>query len=424
MALSGDAGASSSGCAPSVAHTWGAPLSLSSNLTRTMGGSFVFSPCASGASGASFSPSLRLLAEGTDARVVSPIKSAYLPVLPLFSLDGPWTFLAPPKIVHLDDQGVASDFYVFASDPANFVTDFFQANVTVGAQSGSVARGLQMSTAASADGTLYVANSVTGEITKLDPARNPTTYASGLAGVMNLALRPDGTLLAAIPARFNSGTLESPPRIMTIAPGQSPQTFYTFPASGLDYGTGFLRMTGQEGLPIGFLVEMALSSDQSLYATLNTTGVLFKVDPVGVRTQLLDQLPTPIGVAVGGDGTVFLAFAPELSMGANVVAGAGAGIRVAQLGSDLTQTTVYQGPMRDGYNTGFLRSTGGPGPAMATTQSDAATAPPGGATTDPDASSTWIAQPMDAVAHLTVDPRGNLYLQDSLANELLMLPRQ
>jgi hypothetical protein len=423
MPASANAGAPAGDCAHNGAHTLGAPLSVSSDLTRTMGGSFVFSPCVAGLTTASFRPSLRPLADRSDARAPLFIKNAYLPVLPLFSPDGSPTFLVPPKIVHIDDQGAASDLYVFAGDPARFMTGFVQANVTVGVQSGGVARGLQMGTAASADGTVYVANSVTGEITKLDSSRNPTTYASGLAGVMNLALRRDGTLLAALPARFRSGMIESPPRIVSIAPGQLPQTFYTFPASGLDYETGFSRMIGEEGLPIGFLVEMALSLDGTLYASLNTTGVLFKIDPTGVGTQLLDQLPTPIGVAVADDGTVFVAFAPELSMGGKDAI-AGTGIRVAELDSELRQTTVYQGPMREGYATGFYRATGGPPRATTTTRADPATPPPGSASTGPGGSPAWITQPMDAVAHLTIDARGNLYLQDSLANELLMLPRE
>jgi hypothetical protein len=210
-----------------------------------MGGSFVFWPCARGTvTGASFGPSLRPLAEGTAPRVIPYLASAYLPVLPLFSIEPAPSFLAPPKIVHIDEQGAARDFYVFTGDPASFTTGFFQANVTVGAQSGAVARGLQISTAASSDGTVYVANSVTGEITKFDSSRNATKYAAGLDGAMSLALRPDGALLAALPARFRSDRLESPPRLVTIAPGQSPQTFFTFPASGLDYGTGFLRSSG------------------------------------------------------------------------------------------------------------------------------------------------------------------------------------
>jgi hypothetical protein len=384
-----------------------------------MGGSFVFSPCSPSVTGASLSPSLRLLDNNSDARAVAPIANAYLPVLPLFSPDGTPTFLMPPKIVHIDEQGVMSDFFVFAGDPAGFMTGLVQASVTVGALSGGVARGLQMGSAASANGTVYVANSVSGEITKIDPGHSATTYASGLAGVMNLALRGDGTLLASLPALFNSGTLASPPRIVSIAPGQSPQTFYTFPASGLDYGTGFFR-AGDDSLPIGFLVEMALSSDGSLYATLNTTGVLFKIDAGGVGTQLLDQLPTPIGVTVDDVGTVFLAFAPELSMG-GPSAIPSTGIRVARLGNDMTQTTVYEGPMRDEYATGFFRATGGPGPAPTGTRG---TTPADAGTTGPGMSPAWSAPPMDAVAHLSVDSHDNLYLQDSLANELLIIPRE
>jgi hypothetical protein len=75
---------------------------------------------------------LRPLAEGTDPRVPS-FANAYLSVLPLFSIDGVPSFLAPPKIMHIDEHGVASNFYVFTGDPASYTTGFFQANVTVGA---------------------------------------------------------------------------------------------------------------------------------------------------------------------------------------------------------------------------------------------------------------------------------------------------
>jgi hypothetical protein len=168
---------------------------------------------------------------------------------------------------------------------------------------------------------------------------------------------------------------------------------------------------------------MALSSDGSVYATLNTTGVLFRVDVAGTGTQILDQLPTLIGVAAAGDGTLFLSFAPELSMGGKDAVG-GVGIRVAQLAGDGTQTPVYQGPMRDGYATGLYRAVGGPRRATASTDSSPAGTPPDPAKTGFGGSPTWTAQPIDAVAHLTIDHQGNLYLQDSLANEVLLLPHE
>lgn len=389
-------------CHRTTKVTLGAPQAVGDGLIRTMGASIIAgSSCASATSQSALSQALHTNAAQLDGQPVRAfLKHAYVPVLPLFHesqssmIDG---LVLPPKIMQLDQDGAASDYYVFSDAYQSFGTGFYQLSVTIGDATGAVARGLQISTAADASGAVYASNSVSGEIFRIDAGGKRTVVKSGLPGVMNLALRSDGTLLAALPARFDNGSpskLSAPPSIVSITPAGAQSTLYTFPSTGFDYSTGFSRgISSTEQLAVGFLMEMALSRSDDLYVALNTTGALFKISRAGMGTALYTGLPAPVGLAVDIDDTTYLTLAPLVDMNGGVTSG----LTVAKLEAGGALTTLYQGEKKTAYNTGYFTALpGAPGKGF---------------------------YPIDAVGHLALDGSGNLYLQDSLANQLLFLPR-
>ncbi len=407
--------ASTVACTPNKAPTaWGESITLASNLTRTIGGSYAFAPCGD----ATATRTLRPL--GVPAG--SALSYAYAVVLPLFdaSNEAAPTITSPAKIVRIDAKGDATDHYVFTDAASSFSSGFFQLGVTVHGKTGAVARGLRVSTALGADGALYVSNSVTGSIDKITTDGVRSAFATGLLGVQNIAFRTDGTLLATLPPiSDNSDTapkLIVPPRLVALPAGgalagQTPATVFSLPID-IPYGTGLsVTLPGNQTLAVGFNMELAAAADNAVYLATSTgrdngTGLLYKVDANGRGTLISDQLPTPIGVAERG-GTVYVALTPILRVnggsGPDLDGGDGArGIRIVTVDANGAQRAVYTGRVLPEYDTGFL----------------AAVVIAGA----PDGSPSPFFRPVDAIGHLAVDAAGDLYLQDSLANTLLVIP--
>lgn len=373
------------------------PISLSKKLVRTMGGYVV--PSVDCDAITQRSQGLHIRTGSIDGEPFKTnVADAFFPSLPLFEADAGGSVtavLSQAKIVHVDRRGTASDFFVFPDPPSSYLTGLTQGAVAVSELSGSVARGLQLSVVAKSEDEVYVANSVTGEVNKLDGTGTASTLATGLVGVHGLALRRDGTLLAALPARFDHASpanLIAPPSIVSIAADGTVTPFFEFPSSGYNYRTSSSRaISGSETMYVGFDAELAVDKQDNLYVTLNTAGALFKIDATGKGKVVRSDLQAPIGIAVDRAGTLIVALAPLLDRGSHLMSG----IKVVAIAPDMTQRTLYSGPMKAVYQSDFVG----------------------------DIANSTNLYPVDASAHLNLDQRGNLYLQDSLASEILFFRR-
>jgi hypothetical protein len=381
----GDAGLGESTCGTWGA-TAGAPHVLGSDLPRAMGG-FIASSCTkSAASG--------LTTSSLDTTAIDGLgDTLYLPVLPLLDTNAT-TFVTPPKIIKVDSSGTVSDFYVFpASEIASYASGYYAAETIDGA-SGNVARGVAVSAVVDASGAVYYSDNLIGTVYKFDASGNRSDWATGVSGILSLAIGPDGAVYAATGAIFSGSTLATPPTIRRFDASGTPTTVATLPST-YNYATGFF---GKGGLPIGLMIDLAFDAAANIYVTVNMAGVVLKI---GASTDGGAASPAEYakgiigisGVAASADGHLLVTAAPLFSAASGT---ASANPQVTAIAPDGTTSVFYQLPANDAYNTHYLTAQG---------------------------TSNGSFYPIDAVFKLAADASGNVLLEDNLLNQVTLLPK-
>jgi hypothetical protein len=368
----------------------GAPVLLSDKLARAMGA--VVSPldCAEagtqsqGVDGAGESASL------VDAsKVKGLVKGIVVPVLPQFDTSG--AYVVAPKLIRVSGEGTTSDLYVFDDPPESYQTGFLAGQIIDG-QVVQLPRGLVVSVAESSSGEVFVGNSVTGEVLSISGGTRLTLAT--LDGVCGLALDAAGTLYAATSPVYDFGSppnLLAPPKIVKLAPGAAPADFYTFPADGERYKTGFSSCYGSRCIARGFAAAMELDEAGNLLVATTFGGAIVSIDGWGNASDKLSGAVGASGIAIGRDGNLYFTESPLLDINGAVTSG----VKVRMLDAGGTVTTLWEGPANAAYDSGFLSGTGG-----------------------------GVFYPLDAVFGLNLDGNGDLFLEDSMLGTFTLLPRE
>jgi hypothetical protein len=382
----GDAGLGQSTCG-----TWGAtpgaPNVLGSDLPRAMGG-FIASSCTkSTASG--------LTASSLDTTAIDGLgDTLYLPVLPLFD-QSETSFVTPPKIIKVDPSGTVSDFYVFpASEAASYASGFY-ATETIDGASGNIARGVAVSTVVDAAGAVYYSDNLIGTVYKFDASGNRSNFATGVSGILSLAIGPDGAVYAATGAIYSGSTLATPPTIRRFDASGTPTTVATLPST-YNYSTGFF---GKGGLPVGLMIDLAFDAAANIYVTVNMAGVVLKIAAstdggTASQVEYAKGIDGISGVVASADGHLLVTAAPLFSGASSPTLTTNP--QVTAIALDGTTSAFYQLPANDAYNTHYLTAQG---------------------------SSNGSYYPLDAVFKLAADASGNVLLEDNLLNQVTLLPK-
>jgi hypothetical protein len=381
----GDAGLGESTCG-SWGTAPGAPRVLGSDLPRAMGG-FVASSCTrSAASG--------LTTSSLDTTAVAGLgDTLYLPVLPLLDANNT-SFVTPPKIIKVDPSGTVSDFYVFPDSEAASYASGFYAIETIDGASGDIARGVAVSAVVDAAGAVYYSDNLIGTVYKFDASGTRSDWATGVPGVLSLAIGPDGAVYAATGAIFSGSTLATPPTIRRFDANGAPTTVATLPST-YNYSTGFF---GKGGLPVGLMIDLAFDATANIYVTVNMAGVVLKIAAssdggAASPVEYAKGIDGISGVAASADGHLLVTSAPLFSAAASPTLTANP--QVTAIALDGTTSVFYQLPANDAYDTHYLTAQG---------------------TSDGY-------YPLDAVFKLVADASGNVLLEDNLLNQVTLLPK-
>lgn len=384
-------GGGASSCA-----SWGSQPSDSSiigqNLPRAMG-AFVSSSC--GKSGTSSTSSLSIQSLDAGA-VVGTGDTLYVPVLPLFdsSPSNP-SFLLPPKIVKVDATGAVNDFYVFPdSETADYASHFYSAT-TIDGTAGNVSRGDAVSVVADASGNIFYSNSLIDTVYRFDASGTRSVFATGLSQILSLALGTDGAIYAAIGPSYSGPSLTQAPRIVKFDGGGNATTIATLPSS-YDYTTGFFGSAGQ---PIGLMIDLAFDAASNIYVSINMAGVVLQIPTssgdggfVPSPTEYATGIDAPSGVVASADGHLLVAQGPLFVQGSPGTVASNP--KIIAVAPDGTKSDFFDAPGNDAYATGFYSR--------------------------PNADGTY---PVDAVFKLVADASGNVFYEDSLANQITLLSK-
>lgn len=357
-------------------------------------GGFVSSSC--GKSGASSTSSLSI--QSLDAGAVAGTGDVlYLPVLPLFdSAPSPNPpFVLPPKIVKIDAAGNVSDFYVFPDSESGDYASHFYSATTIDGTSGNVSRGDAVSVVADTSGNVYYANSLIDTVYRFDPSGTRSTFATGVSQILSLAVGPDGALYGAIGAFYSGPTLTTAPRIVKFDASGNATTIATLPNS-YDYTTGFFGTAGQ---PIGLMIDLAFDSASNIYVAINMAGVVLQIATasgdggfVPSPVEFATGIDAPSGIVSSADGHLLVAEGPLFAQGAPVTLTSNP--KIVAVAPDGTKSDFFEGSANDAYATGFYSR--------------------------PNADGSY---PVDAVFKLISDSSGNVFYEDSLANQVTLLSK-
>ncbi|MGH7284227.1 MAG: hypothetical protein ACRELY_22095, partial [Polyangiaceae bacterium] len=238
-------------------------------------------------------------------------------------------------------------------------------------------------------------NSLIDTVYRFDSSGTRSTFATGVSQTLSLALGPDGAIYGAIGAFYSGQNLTTAPRIVKFDASGNATTIATLPNS-YDYTTGFFGAAGQ---PIGLMIDLAFDAASNIYVTINMAGVVLQIPTasgdggfVPSPSEYATGIDAPSGIVASPDGHLLVAQGPLFVQGSPGTVKSNP--EIVAVAPDGTKSDFFDAPANDAYATGFYSRPNADG-----------------------------AYPVDAVFKLVSDSSGNVFYEDSLANQVTLLSK-